>query len=457
MIEHERSTRILTAIILLNIIVYLITSYENFFMETSSYWVNMFGFIPSLIGDTQNMYRIFTSMFIHADIFHIFFNMYYLYLFGKPITRVIGGKKLLALYIFSGVAASIFHTAFSYVGGLISYIIPAVGASGAISGVLGAYLIMYPGTYLTMYSPYIFFPFPLRFRVRAEYYLIFWFATQVLYGYAKIAGTVAVFAHAGGFLAGIAILPIILSNVIGREEYGYRFDYTYTMPPPIELRVGKGIGTTSKIILTILIAILLAGNIYAMANPITGDIKAMMIQYTIDGDQYIDYTAVQLPRIESYIREVSTDETRILLSRLTSMNILYDPSKKGAEINMNNIDLNVPVKISLGVASRTYTVKVHVEKLYALYDYDGFIKHCEGTLSTQIIVIQGSLIYVTSDMINYNFKITSQTINLGNIDEYMQIPAFIISIAALIVILRKSQELSLTVGQPREPRLPIPI
>ncbi|MCC6018607.1 MAG: rhomboid family intramembrane serine protease [Candidatus Verstraetearchaeota archaeon] len=458
MIEHERSTRILTAIILLNIIVYLITSYENFFMETSSYWVNMFGFIPSLIGDTQNMYRIFTSMFIHADIFHIFFNMYYLYLFGKPITRVIGGKKLLALYIFSGVAASIFHTAFSYVGGLISYIIPAVGASGAISGVLGAYLIMYPGTYLTMYSPYIFFPFPLRFRVRAEYYLIFWFATQVLYGYAKIAGTVAVFAHAGGFLAGIAILPIILSNVIGRgEEYEYRFDYTYTMPPPIEPRVRRGIGTTSKIILTILIAILLAGNIYAMANPITGDIKAMMIQYTIDGDQYIDYTAVQLPRIESYIREVSTDETRILLSRLTSMNILYDPSKKGAEINMNNIDLNVPVKISLGAASRTYTVKVHVEKLYALYDYDGFIKHCEGTLSTQIIVIQGSLIYVTSDMINYNFKITSQTINLGNIDEYMQIPAFIISIAALIVILRKSQELSLTVGQPREPRLPIPI
>jgi membrane associated rhomboid family serine protease len=457
MIEYERSTRILTAIILLNIIVYLVTSYENFFMETSSYWVNMFGFIPSLIGDMQNMYRIFTSMFIHADIFHIFFNMYYLYLFGKPVTRVIGGKKLLALYLFSGIVASIFHTAFSYTGGLISYIIPAVGASGAISGVLGAYLIMYPGTYLTMYSPYIFFPFPLRFRVRAEYYLIFWFATQVLYGYAKVAGTTAVFAHAGGFLAGIAILPIILSNVIGREEYEYRFDYTYTMPPPIEPKVGRGIGAASKIILTILIAILLAGNIYAMANPITGDIKAMMIQYTINGDQYIDYTAVQLPGIEAYIREVSTDETRILLSRLISMNILYDPSKKGAEINMNDIDLNVPVKISLGTASRTYTVKVHVEKLYALYDYDGFIRHCEGTLSTQIIVIQGSLIYVTSDMINYDFTITSQTINLGSIDEYMQIPAFIISIAALIVILRKSQELSLTVEQPREPRLPIPI
>jgi hypothetical protein len=194
-----------------------------------------------------------------------------------------------------------------------------------------------------------------------------------------------------------------------------------------------------------------------VANPITGDIKAMMIQYSIDGDQYIDYTAVQLPGIESYIREVSTDETRILLSRLTSMNILYDPSKRGAEININNVDLNVPVKISVGASTKTYTVKVHVEKLHAVYDYDGFIRHCEGTLSTQILIIQNYIIYVTSDMINYDFTITSQTINLGNIDEYMQIPASIISIAALIVILRKSQDLSLTVGQPREPRLPIPI
>jgi len=457
MMEHEKSTGILTAIILLNIIVYIITSYERFFMETSDYWVNMFGFIPSLIGDTRNMYRIFTSMFIHADIFHILFNMYYLYLFGKPVTRVIGGKKLLVLYLFSGIVASIFHTAFSYVSGLVSYIIPAVGASGAISGVLGAYLIMYPGTYLIMYSPYIFFPFPLRFRVKAEYYLISWFATQVLYGYAKVAGTTAVFAHAGGFLAGIAILPIILSDVIERERYNSGFNYTYTMPPYIEPTVKKGIGTISKIILTVLIATLLAGNLYATANPIRGDIKGMMIQYTINGAQYVDYTAIQLPRIETYIREIRVDETRILLSRLTSINILYNPSRSGTDLNIDKLDLNVPVKISVGATSKTYTVKVHVERLYASYDHDGFIKYCEGKLSTQIVVIQGLLPYVTSEMINYYFTITSQTINLKDINEYMQIPASIISIAALIVILKKSQDLSLIMEKPREPKLPIPI
>ena len=457
MMEHEKSTGILTVIILLNIVVYLITSYERFFMETSDYWVNMFGFIPSLVGDMQNLYRIFTSMFIHADIFHIFFNMYYLYLFGKSVTRVIGGKKLLVLYLFSGIVASIFHTAFSYVGGLVSYIIPAVGASGAISGVLGAYLIMYPGTYLIMYSPYIFFPFPLRFRVRAEYYLIFWFATQVLYGYAKVAGGVAVFAHAGGFLAGIAILPIVLSDVIERERYDGRFNYTYTIPPYIEPTAKRGIGTISKIILTILIATLLAGNLYATANPIRGDIKGMMIRYTINGAQYVDYTAIQLPRVEGYIREIRVSETRILLSRLTSINILYNPSRSGTDLNIDKLDLNVPVKISVGATLKTYTVKVHVERLYASYDHDGFIKYCEGKLSTQIVVIQGLLVYVTSEMINYYFTITSQTINLKDINEYMQIPASIISIAALIVILKKSQDLSLMVEKPREPKLPIPI
>ncbi|MEM2015362.1 MAG: rhomboid family intramembrane serine protease, partial [Candidatus Methanomethylicia archaeon] len=110
--EGKRSGKTLILIIILNVLAYVVTSYENFFIETSSYWINIFGFIPSLIGDYRNIYRILTSMFIHADIFHIFFNMYYLYLFGRSVIESMTSKKFITLYLFSGLMASIFHTAF---------------------------------------------------------------------------------------------------------------------------------------------------------------------------------------------------------------------------------------------------------------------------------------------------------------------------------------------------------
>ncbi|MEM0212444.1 MAG: rhomboid family intramembrane serine protease [Candidatus Methanomethylicia archaeon] len=450
--EGKKSGKTLILIIILNVLAYIVTSYENFFIETSSYWINIFGFIPSLIGDYRNIYRILTSMFIHADIFHIFFNMYYLYLFGRPVIESMTSKKFITLYLFSGLMASIFHTAFSYTGGLTSYIIPAVGASGAISGVLGVYLILYPGTYLTMYSPYIFFPFPIRFRVRAEYYLIFWFATQVLYGYAKIAGTTAVFAHAGGFLAGIAILPLIFKHK--EEEWS---EGIYTIMRYIEPRRTEGIGRTSKAILTILITILIIGNIYALINPITGEIKSMMIKYNVDGEQYMDYTAVKLPNIESYIRDVAVDETRILLNRLAGMNILYNPLNKGIEVTIRDESRNIPVRVIVGTISRVYTVKVNIEYIHVVYDEDGFISYCEGLMETQLIIIQGYAVYITNDMLTYSFTISTQTINLKHTTEYMQLPSALTSIIALIVILKKSDELTLISEKMRMPRLPIPI
>ncbi|MEM3784001.1 MAG: rhomboid family intramembrane serine protease, partial [Candidatus Bathyarchaeia archaeon] len=137
-------------IILVNIAVYAITSYENLFLEVSNYWVSAGGFVPSLIAMPSQWYRIFASMFLHADFFHILFNMYFLYIFGRAVEDALGRWRFLILYLVSGVAASIFHTAFSFLGGATAYVIPAIGASGAISGVLGAYLILFPGTSLVM-------------------------------------------------------------------------------------------------------------------------------------------------------------------------------------------------------------------------------------------------------------------------------------------------------------------
>jgi len=105
-------------IILVNVLIYVLTSYENFFIETSDYWVSICGFIPSLAETPSQWYRVFTSMFLHADFFHILFNMYFLYVFGRAVESILGKSRFLLLYLAAGIFASIFHTAFSFIGGL---------------------------------------------------------------------------------------------------------------------------------------------------------------------------------------------------------------------------------------------------------------------------------------------------------------------------------------------------
>ncbi|RLG76847.1 MAG: hypothetical protein DRO12_03690 [Thermoprotei archaeon] len=204
-------TRKATLIIIgINVVVYLFTSFRNFFVSTADFFVSLGGFIPALALRLDQAYRYATSMFIHADIFHIFFNMYFLYIFGKGVESALGSKRFLVLYFVSGLGASVFHTIFSLLQGVEALAIPAVGASGAISGVLGAYMILYPGTALS--ACFFYFFFPVCFTTKAVYFLLFWFATQVIYGYARMGLSVAVFAHAGGFLTGMALLALVANR-----------------------------------------------------------------------------------------------------------------------------------------------------------------------------------------------------------------------------------------------------
>ncbi|MEM1554318.1 MAG: rhomboid family intramembrane serine protease, partial [Thermoproteota archaeon] len=237
------------ALIIANTLMYVVTSYENFFIGISDYWVSLGGFVPSLIETPSQWYRILTSMFLHADLFHIFFNMYFLYLFGRAVENALGKLRFLILYLISGIIASVFHTAFSFIGGPTAYDIPAIGASGAISGVLGAYLIFYPGTYLLAGFG---FPFPIFFRVKASYYLIFWFATQVFYGFTKMGGSTAVFAHAGGFIAGIALLPILVDKEMVAQFRIFRLFSLIPYLTPTHLKT-RGLGYFSKAILITLL------------------------------------------------------------------------------------------------------------------------------------------------------------------------------------------------------------
>jgi membrane associated rhomboid family serine protease len=154
---------------------------------------------------------VFTSMFLHGGLFHIGGNMLYLWIFGNNVEDTLGHGRFLVFYLASGVAAAITQTLVSPTSA-----VPMIGASGAVSGVLGAYLIVFPHSrVLTL----IMFGFFIRFiYVPAVIVLGFWIVVQFLNGLitwsAAVAGRdagagVAWFAHIGGFAAGLVLLFVL--------------------------------------------------------------------------------------------------------------------------------------------------------------------------------------------------------------------------------------------------------
>jgi membrane associated rhomboid family serine protease len=152
-----------------------------------------------------------TSMFLHGGLLHIGGNMLYLWIFGNNVEDTLGHGRFLVFYLASGVAAAVGQTLVNP-----SSAVPMIGASGAVSGVLGAYLVLFPyATILTL----IVFGFFVRFvHVPALVVLGFWIVVQVLNGYLTVSaqamgrgetGGVAWFAHIGGFLAGLVLLFLL--------------------------------------------------------------------------------------------------------------------------------------------------------------------------------------------------------------------------------------------------------
>ncbi|MGC9013962.1 MAG: rhomboid family intramembrane serine protease [Thermoproteota archaeon] len=437
---RKRSTVTLT-IIILNVLIYLITSYNNFFLESSDYWANIGGFIPSLISEPSQWYRLITSMFLHADFFHILFNMYFLYIFGRAVEEALGETRFFLLYFVSGIMASVFHAAFSFIGGPLSYVVPAIGASGAISGILGAYLMLYPGTSLVIGT--IFFMFPIFLPIKASYYLVFWFAMQILYGYTKAAGSTAVFAHAGGFIAGIALLPLLVDRT--RLSQLKFIEHIRTLPYLLFGHyTAEGLSTSTKIILVSLITPLLIGSLFTLVLPSSqNDIKSVFVQYNYEGASYSDYVVVQLPNVESYLPDASFGETKILLTRLYAAKLLYNKTYANRELNLSNLSIELPVNVVLGSLTKVVNVNTTIIYFKGSYDNDGFLSYGEGNLSTQLIIIQGYGIYLSYYPVSYEFKISSSTINFSNVVRYAGMISLVVAVTALITVLRKDKELTL--------------
>jgi membrane associated rhomboid family serine protease len=160
--------------------------------------------------------NIFTSMFVHANWIHVIGNMLFLWVFGESVEDILGHGKYLLFYLLCGLAAAMAQMAldpFSRV--------PIVGASGAIAGVMGAYLVKFPRSRVVMLFWFFFF---FTFDLPAWFMLIYWFALQFAGGIGSVAeatqGGTAFFAHLGGFVAGI----VLVYTMGARQPYWRRRD-----------------------------------------------------------------------------------------------------------------------------------------------------------------------------------------------------------------------------------------
>ena len=161
-------------------------------------FIYRFGFIPA----NFSIITVFTSMFLHGGISHIMGNMWFLWVFGDNVEGVLGHVKFAVFYIICGLAATMSQLLVDP-----SSTIPMVGASGAIAGVLGMYMIRFPHARVHVFAFIIIFF--TTFRVPAMFVLGFWFFNQLTNGLGSLGfdttGGVAWFAHIGGFISGVML------------------------------------------------------------------------------------------------------------------------------------------------------------------------------------------------------------------------------------------------------------
>ncbi len=192
------------------------------------------GMVCVVDADRVNWLTPLTSMFLHGGWGHLLGNCLFLWIFGNNVEDSMGRFRFVVFYLLCGLAASAAHV----LSGPASPV-PTVGASGAISGVLGAYLVLFPKVKVRILVPIIIFFTVIR--VPAFVVLLLWFAFQVIAGLpalspvdADVSGGVAVWAHVGGFLAGVLLVklfqnPVLIQRRLAlheqfapREMRGYR-------------------------------------------------------------------------------------------------------------------------------------------------------------------------------------------------------------------------------------------
>lgn len=195
-------------------VIFIVINVLVFFYEFSlgtdlNSFINNYGLVPAYLLSSQDtslidrIYPFFTSMFLHGGWLHLIGNMLYLYVFGDNVEDRMGHFKYLLFYLISGFAA-----AFAQIITNVHSTIPMVGASGSISGVLGAYILFFPKSRILTLVPVFFFI--QLVEIPAAILLLLWFIIQFFSGVASLAATknaggIAFWAHVGGFVAGLVL------------------------------------------------------------------------------------------------------------------------------------------------------------------------------------------------------------------------------------------------------------
>ena len=202
--ERVYTRAVVTAsLIALNIVIFLYQA------TLSPYALNQLVLNWGIVPDQRpfHVFSLLTSMFLHGGWLHLLGNMLFLWVFGRNVEDLIGGGRFLGFYLLCGLVAAIVHVManpFSRV--------PTIGASGAIAGVMGAYLVKFPRARIVTLVPIFFFITTIE--LPAAVLLVIWFLMQFVNGFGSLSetsytgGGVAWFAHVGGFRAGLLLIRL---------------------------------------------------------------------------------------------------------------------------------------------------------------------------------------------------------------------------------------------------------
>jgi membrane associated rhomboid family serine protease len=206
------STVVTPSIIALNILIFL---YQvSLGTEGLDQLVYRWGIVP----DQLHLSSLVTSMFLHGGWMHVLGNMLFLWVFGRNVEDLLGGPRFLAFYLLCGIAAAVVHVITNPYSRT-----PTIGASGAIAGVMGAFLVKFPRARIVTLVTIIFFLTTMD--IPAAVLLLFWFGLQFVNGVGSLAetdytgGGVAWFAHVGGFLAGVVLIKLFPERRRWRSWY----------------------------------------------------------------------------------------------------------------------------------------------------------------------------------------------------------------------------------------------
>ncbi len=189
--------------------------------------IQALGFVPARFFQDPlgELPHVFTAMFLHGGVSHLVGNMWFLWVFGPGVEDRLGPARYLLLYLVAGVGAAFFQAAV-----MPASPVPMVGASGAISGVLGAYYVLLPRAWILTL---VWFILPFFFWLPAATYALYWLLLQFVYGLLGVPG-VAWWAHIGGFVVGAALAPLLASRRAYHEAPAW---FSYATAP---VKLGEG-------------------------------------------------------------------------------------------------------------------------------------------------------------------------------------------------------------------------